>query len=78
MSQRYFSQFQYHTKLTGAFAWEQISDFCGKIGKTVQLGAIFTVQYLVPVVSKSIMYANTDSITTKGKMKKTALAIQVI
>ena len=33
-----------HTKLIGAFAWEQISDFLGKIEKTVHSGAIFPVQ----------------------------------
>ena len=33
-----------HTKLIGAFAWEQISDILGKIEKTVHSGAIFPVQ----------------------------------
>ena len=50
MRQRYFSQFQYHTKLIGAFAWEQIRDFFGKVGKTVQFGAIFGVQKKVAPV----------------------------
>ena len=34
----------FHTKLIGAFAWEQISGFLGKIEKTVHSDAIFPVQ----------------------------------
>jgi len=50
MRQRCISRFWYHTKLIGAFAWEQISDFFGKIEKTVQFGAIFRVQSFAPAV----------------------------
>jgi len=78
MSQRCFSQFLYHTKLIGAFARGKSMTLLGKIRKTVHFGAIFKVQAFEPPASSSLTYANTDGITTRGKTKKTAVAIQVI
>ena len=78
MSQQCFLQFLYHTKLIGAFARGKYMTFLGKIRKTVHFGAIFTVQKFDPNVSSCLTYANADDITTWGKTKKTAVAIQLI